>query len=84
MNYVEPIRDYDKLTDILEYLKRTNQRNYMMFLVGIYTALRISDILRLKVRDVKNRNNITLREKKTGKQSLFMKVAKETKKYRDR
>lgn len=71
MNYVEPIRDYDKLADILEYLKRTNQRNYMMFLVGIYTALRISDILRLKVRDVKNRNNITLREKKTGKQKII-------------
>ncbi|MBP2027418.1 integrase [Acetoanaerobium pronyense] len=70
MNVVEPIRDFYKLEDILEYLKRTNPRNYIMFMVGIYTALRISDILRLKVKDVKNRNNITLREKKTGKQKI--------------
>lgn len=71
MNYVEPIRDIDKLQDILEYLKRTNERNYIMFLVGIYTALRISDILKLKVRDVKNRKNITIREQKTGKQKII-------------
>ncbi|WP_347450715.1 site-specific integrase [Acetoanaerobium noterae] len=71
MNYVEPIRDYNKLQDILEYLKHENKRNYIMFMIGCYTALRISDILRLKVKDVKNKKNITIREKKTGKQKII-------------
>lgn len=71
VNYVEPIRDYNKLQDILEYLKHENKRNYMMFMIGCYTALRISDILMLKVKDVKNKKNITIREKKTGKQKII-------------
>jgi len=43
-----------------------------MFRIGIYTGLRISDILKLKVRDVKRdgkiRDRMTLREKKTNKE----------------
>lgn len=43
-----------------------------MFRIGIYTGLRISDILKLKVRDVKSNGKIkdrmTLREKKTSKE----------------
>lgn len=53
MNYVEPIRDPDKVKDIAAYLKKYSPRNYIMFMLGIYTGLRISDILPLKVRDVK-------------------------------
>ena len=71
VNYVEPIRDYNKLQDILEYLKYENKRNYIMVMIGCYTALRISDILRLKVKDVKNKKNITMREQKTGKQKII-------------
>jgi integrase len=71
MNYVEPIRDPDIVEEIANYLKETNVRNYIMYLLGIYTGLRISDILNLKVSDVKNRNNINIREIKTGKQKTF-------------
>lgn len=71
MNYVEPIRNKQKVKDIQEYLKRENERNYIMFITGIYTGLRISDILKLKVKDTKNKNVITLREKKTGKQRII-------------
>ncbi len=42
-----------------------------MVMIGCYTALRISDILRLKVKDVKNKKNITMREQKTGKQKII-------------
>ena len=48
-------------------LLRTGYRNYMLFLVGINTGLRISDILSLKVKDVRNQTYLTLREKKTSK-----------------
>lgn len=68
MNYVEPIRDSAVVEDIANYYKEENERNYIMFLMGIYTGLRISDILKLKIRDVKNKDYIILREQKTGKQ----------------
>ena len=71
INRVEPVRDMDLLKDISKYIKKRSDRDYIMFLIGIYSGLRISDILNLKVRDVKNKSSISLREKKTNKQRLF-------------
>lgn len=71
MNYVEPIRDPEKVKHICTYLKETNYRNFIMFYLGIYSGLRISDILQLRVADVKNKSNINIREKKTGKQKIY-------------
>jgi len=71
MNFVQPIRDKETVQDIAEYLKFKNERNYIMWMMGIYSGLRISDILRLRVRDVANKRYINLREKKTGKQKMF-------------
>jgi integrase len=68
MNYVEPIRDSARIKDICEYLKNDSPRNYIMFLTGIYSGLRISDILELRIRDIKNRDYVFIREKKTRKQ----------------
>jgi integrase len=67
MNFVQPIRDSEKVEAIKRYLKEHNERNYLLFLIGINTGLRISDILKLKVGDVKG-THISIREKKTGKQ----------------
>ncbi|MBO0537923.1 site-specific integrase [Clostridium botulinum] len=71
MNFVEPIRNTEKVRDIQEYLKRTNERDYILFITGVYTGLRISDILRLKVKDVKSKRFIYIREKKTSKQNII-------------
>lgn len=71
MNFVEPIRDTQKVRDIQEYLKRTNERDYILFITGVYTGLRISDILRLKINDVKDKKFIYIREKKTSKQNII-------------
>ena len=71
MNTVEPIRDLDVVMDIAEYLKGKSDRDYMMFMFGIYTGLRISDILKFRVRDVKGKDAVYLREKKTGKEKRF-------------
>ena len=71
MNSVQPIRDMELVNDIADYLKGRSERDYMMFLFGIYSGLRISDILKLRVRDVKGKDRITLREKKTGKERSF-------------
>ena len=67
MNSVSPIKSREKIKNICKYLKLTNERNYILFLLGIYSGLRISDILRLKVKNVKNKTHFELREQKTGK-----------------
>ena len=84
MNYVEPIRDSDKVRELANYLRNYSERNYIMFLIGVNSGLRISDILRLRVRDVKEKDYISLREKKTKKQRIFPitpMLKKELKKY---
>lgn len=71
MNYVEPIRDETKVEDISIYLRNQSERNYIMFILGIYSGLRIADILKLRVKDVKFKDYINIREKKTDKQKIF-------------
>lgn len=50
---VQPIKDLDIILDIRDYLKVRSERDHLLFTFGIYTGYRISDILKLKVRDVK-------------------------------
>ncbi|MCP1124578.1 site-specific integrase [Bacillus sp. 3103sda1] len=67
MNFVQPLRDPEQIQQIKEYLKEKSERNYILFVIGINTGLRISDILKLKVGDLKG-SHISMREMKTGKQ----------------
>jgi integrase len=73
MNAVEPIRDRKKINAIKGNLKRRDPRNFLLFTLGINTALRISDILGLKVEDVKETSGeikeyLDINEQKSGKQ----------------
>lgn len=68
MNTVQPIRDIERVNDIYDYLNGQSRRNGLLFAFGIYTGLRISDILSIKVRQVRNQKYISIREKKTGKE----------------
>lgn len=70
MNLVEPIKKVHDIELIKEYLKG-NERNLLMFNLGINSGLRISDILALDVKDVKNKEYIAIREKKTNKFKRF-------------
>jgi integrase len=50
MNFVEPIRDRKKLAQIKNLLRGQERfRDLLLFVVGINSALRISDLLELKV-----------------------------------
>ncbi|EPC8421475.1 MULTISPECIES: site-specific integrase [Bacillus cereus group] len=64
MNFVQPIRDPEQIQQLKDYFKEKSLRNYILFIMGINTGLRISDILKLKVVG----SHISMREKKTGKQ----------------
>ncbi|MFC9540778.1 site-specific integrase [Lysinibacillus sp. NPDC056959] len=66
MNFVQPIRDPEYIRVIKKYLIDWNYRNYMLFVVGINSGLRISDILQLKVSETQ-RPYFSVVEKKTKK-----------------
>ena len=53
-------------------LKSMDDKYYIMFLVGINVGLRVSDILRLKVKDVADAEHVVIREQKTGKTKRFL------------
>lgn len=72
MNIVEPIRDKKAITKIKSILAKQGIRNLLLFDLGINSGLRISDILKLKVSDVKNKSHIEIVEKKTGKKKKFL------------
>lgn len=79
---VNPIRDEDDLKNFINYFKKKRDkevdpfkkklydRNYIMILVGVNTALRFSDLRRLTVGKVKF-NYIIQRDKKTRKENKF-------------
>lgn len=63
MNEVQPIKNK---RDIERMKKALHGRDKLLFIIGINSSLRISDLLSLKVGDVQG-DYITLRERKTGK-----------------
>lgn len=71
MNLVQPIRDKNKIEEMKIYLLKSSYRDYMLFVVGINTGLRISDIIQLKVKHIKE-PYIVLKEEKTEKLKRFL------------
>ena len=63
MNEVQPIKS---IRDINKMKKALHGRDRLLFIIGINTTLRISDILSLKYSDIQG-DYIILKEKKTGK-----------------
>ena len=77
-NYlVEPLRTTEEIEEMKLAIKRGNkgvpkrselaERDILIFLIGINTGLRVNDLVRLKVKDVKDQNVFTIREGKTNK-----------------
>lgn len=66
MKEVKTLTD-ENINDIAEYLKNTNSRDYLMFMILLHTGLRISDVLKLRIKDVKGKDSIYIKEQKTGK-----------------
>ena len=71
---VEPIR---RLADIksIKKLITDNPRNHLLFVLGINNGLRVGDLLKLKINDVrklKPGQSIVIRECKTGKNNILM------------
>ena len=79
MKLTQPIRDIVELDKIKKYYcdVKPNKRNYLLIVCGLNTALRISDILKLRWKDVYNesllsfKSHIDVKEKKTGKKTTI-------------
>lgn len=71
MEFVQPIRDIEIIEKIKFKLQKSSYRDYLLFMTGINTGLRISDLLSLKVNDVKNKTHIVIQEKKNKKAKRF-------------
>lgn len=70
MELVNPIRNKEQIERVKQILKAQSTRNYLLFVFGINSALRISDILALRKKDVIN-GEVVITEEKTGKRKQF-------------
>ncbi|MFD2442907.1 site-specific integrase [Bacillus sp. CGMCC 1.16607] len=70
MKTVQPIRD-KQLIESMKIQLADCKRNVFLFTLGINTGLRISDLLRLKVNEVRNVTHIIIIEQKTKKLKRF-------------
>jgi integrase len=71
---VDPIRNEKDIKRIKRLLKK-NPRDLLLFAIGINNGLRISDILKLKVKDLKGLEvgeTLKIKEQKTGKINILM------------
>ena len=71
MEFVQPIRSKEKIEEIKAVLKENGTRDLLLFSMGINTGLRISDLLKLKVTDVRGKSHVEIKEQKTGKVKRF-------------
>jgi integrase len=73
MNFVEPIRDRKKISQIKNLLLgQRRYRDLLLFVVGINTALRISDLLELQIshfldNNLRIKRRFWIKEQKRGK-----------------
>lgn len=65
---VQPIRSKEQIEDMKWALKRhCSERDYIMFLIGLNTGLRVGDLLKLKTSDVRRKKRFVIQEGKTKK-----------------
>ncbi|MCL2816227.1 MAG: site-specific integrase [Oscillospiraceae bacterium] len=72
MKTVQPIREATIIDQFKSLLQARGSKYYIMFVVGLNTGLRVSDILNLKISDIAKKSHVTITEKKTGKYKRFL------------
>lgn len=58
MEYVEALRDIKQINAIKRYLKKQSERDYVLFVFGINTGLKITEMLSIKVEDLLNEDSV--------------------------
>lgn len=52
MEYVEALKDVSQINAMKKYLKKHSERDYVLFVFGINTGLKITEMLDIKVKDI--------------------------------
>ncbi len=83
MKFVEPIRKLEDLEELKSYLRKSNERDYMLFICGIYSTLRISDLLPLKKKDFAGERLLLVEKKTNNTKEIYIgpKLKRELKPY---
>ena len=70
---VQPLRSQQEINDFLFCLRRNKnaERDVFLFLIGINSGLRMSDIVKLKKQDILSAKNPRIVEQKTGKTRIL-------------
>ncbi len=70
-NIAEAIKSRKDVEAVEKYLAVQSGRNRLVWVFGINTGLRVSDILALNIEDVENKSYLEVIEKKTNKYKRF-------------
>lgn len=78
MGTTQPIRNQQELENFKAFYlqQKPSRRNYLLIMMGLNTALRISDLLKLQFQDIydfekrKIKEHLTVTEKKTKKENI--------------
>jgi len=73
----KPIKDREKVLDIQDFLKSKNERDFMLFVLGISTGYRAGDLVGQKVRDIRAALNKGYFEIMEGKKVNSKNIRKE-------
>ncbi len=75
MEYVDPIKDIDNIIAMKKVLEKQSKRDLLLFVFGINTGIRISDLLSLKVADIwdgtKVKEFLCLRDDKNDEEKAY-------------
>lgn len=71
---VEPLRSNEEITDFVNKARNGThgERNMLLILIGLNTGLRMSDILNLKVGQIRYHDIVHITEKKTKKRRVIL------------
>ncbi|MBP3041256.1 tyrosine-type recombinase/integrase [Bacillaceae bacterium Marseille-Q3522] len=73
MKYVEALRDIKQINAIKNYLQEHSERDYLLFVFGINTGLKISEMLTIKGKDVVEKGYIKdFYQQKTSETEVYL------------
>ena len=78
VEYVEPIKEVEKINAIKRNLKKQSARDYLLFVFGINTGIRVNQLLSLKVKDIYTGNefkeflNVRDDDKPSGEKAVYL------------
>lgn len=68
----QPITNKETLQLLKNDLKKQGTRDYILMLTQLNAGLRIGDTIKLKVKDIRDKDYLEIKEEKTGKSKRFL------------